>query len=98
MANACGESGEPRQLSDLLNIRKASPDDGTIKIVLNPTKEAKAGDLVQIQAELNGYGAEFEERFWVRIVDEEKPKEPTQKEEDTKLEYLGLGQGEPEGK
>jgi hypothetical protein len=84
------EPGEPKQLSDLLNIRKASPDDGTIKIVLNPTKEAKVGDLVQIKAELNGYGVEFEECFWVRVVDQEKPREPTQKEEDTKLESLGL--------
>jgi len=84
--------GEPNQLSDLLNIRRASPDDGTIRIVLNPTKEAKVGDLVQIKAELGGYGVEFEECFWVRIVDAEKPKEPTQKEEDTKLESLGLPQ------
>lgn len=48
--------------------------------------------MVQIKAELGGYGVELEECFWVRIVDEEKPKEPTQKEEDTKLESLGLPQ------
>jgi hypothetical protein len=84
--------GEPKQLSDLLNLRKASPNDGTIKIVLNPTKEAKVDDLIQIRAELDGQGVEYEECFWVRIVDEEKPKENTQKEEKTGQENFGLPQ------
>jgi hypothetical protein len=84
--------GEPKQLSDLLNLRKASPNDGTIKIVLNPTKEAKVDDLIQIRAELDGQGIECEECFWVRIVDEEKPKENTQKEEKTGQENFGLPQ------
>jgi hypothetical protein len=84
--------GEPKQLSDLLNLRKASPNDGTIKIVLNPTKEAKVDDLIQIRAELDGQGVEYEECFWVRIVDEEKPKENTQKEEENKQENFGLPQ------
>ena len=90
--NGGSEAREPQQLSDLLNIRKASPDDGTIKIVLNPTKEAQVDDLVQIKAELNGHGAEFEECFWVRIVDEEKPQEATHKETESKQENLGLAQ------
>ena len=86
------EAGEPKQLSDLLNLRKASPNEGTIKIVLNPTKEAKVDDLIQIRAELDGHGVEYEACFWVRIVDEEKPKESTQKEEETKQENFGLPQ------
>jgi hypothetical protein len=84
--------GEQTGLSDLLNVRKASPSDGTIRIVLNPTKEAKVDDLIQIRAELDGQGVEYEQCFWVRIVDEEKPKEPTQKQEETKQENFGLPQ------
>ncbi len=84
------EKGEPKQLSDLLDIRKASPDDGTIKIVMNPTEAAKVDDLIQIRAQLNGHGAEFEECFWVRISETEKPKEPTQSSEETKPDNFGL--------
>lgn len=84
--------GEQTGLSDLLNVRKASPSDGTIRIVLNPTKEAKVDDLIQIRAELDGQGVEYEQCFWVRIVDEEKPKENTKKQEETKQENFGLPQ------
>ena len=73
-------------------MRKASPRDGAIKIVLNPTKEVKVDDLIQIRAELDGHGVEYQECFWVRIVDEEQPKEKTAKEEETKEENFGLPQ------
>jgi len=86
------EPGEPKGLSDLLDIRKASPSDGTIKIAFSPTKEAKPNDLIQIRAELDGHGTEYEECFWVKIVDEEQPKEPTHKEEESKQENFGLPQ------
>ena len=46
---ASRDTGEQQTgLSDLLNVRKASPSDGTIRIVLNPTKKAKVDDLIQI--------------------------------------------------
>ncbi len=90
--NGGDHKGEPKQLSDLLNVRKASPDDGTIKIVLSPTKEAKLDDLIQIRAELDGHGMEYEECFWVKIVEEEQPQEKTQKPEESKIENLGLPQ------
>jgi hypothetical protein len=84
------EKGEPKQLSDLLDVRKASPDDGTIKLVMNPTEAAKVDDLIQIRAKLDGHGTEFEECFWVRISEAEKPKEPTQSNEETKPDSFGL--------
>lgn len=83
-------AGEPQQLSDFLNVRKTSPDEGTIKLVLSPTKEAKLDDLIQIRAELDGHGVEYEECFWVRIVDEEAPKEKTRKEEEVDQSTFGL--------
>jgi hypothetical protein len=87
-----GGPAEPKDLSDLLDIRKASPSDGTIKIVFSPAKHAQLDDLIQIRAELDGHGAEYEECFWVRIVDEEKPKEKHQTQEETKQENFGLPQ------
>ena len=84
--------GEHTGLSDLLNVRKASPSDGTIRIVLNPTKAAKVDDLIQIRAELDGHGVEYGQCFWVRIVDEEKPKETTKKEAESAQENFGLPQ------
>ena len=86
------QPGEPKGLSDLLNVRRASPSEGTIRIVLNPAKEAKVDDLVQIRAELDGQGVEDQECFWVRIVDEEQPKEKTAREEETKEDNFGLPQ------
>jgi hypothetical protein len=84
--------GEPKDLSSLLNVRKASPSEGPIKIALNPTQEAKVDDLIQIKAQLDGQGVEYEECFWVRIVDEEQPTVPTPKEEETQRENFGLPQ------
>ena len=86
------DQGSPKQLSDLLNVSKASPNEGQIRIVLNPTREMKVDDLVQIQASLQGPGENFEERFWVQIVDKEKPPKTTKKEEEIKPESLGLPQ------
>jgi len=84
--------GNPKKLSDLLNINRASPNNGTIKIIFNPTKEVNIGDMIQIKASLTGPGVEFEEYFWVKIVDKEKPKKKKDKEEDKDKGTLGLPQ------
>jgi hypothetical protein len=87
-----GESapGEPRQLSDVLNVSKSSPDKGTIRIMLNPTKDVNAGDMIEIKASLDGAGETFEQAFWVRIVDKEAPKQKTAKEDQIDEGILGL--------
>ena len=82
--------GTPKQLSDLLNIAHSSPDKGTIRIVLNPTKEVQVGDLVQIKAVLAGPDAEHEACFWVKIVEEEHPSEKPKKQDEDNRESLGL--------
>jgi len=84
--------GEPTELSDLLNVSKSSPNEGRIRIALNPTQDMKVGDLVQVKAVLQGAGTEFEEAFWVRIVDKEKPPKTTKKEEEIRPESIGLPQ------
>lgn len=84
--------GTPKQLSDIFNIRKSSPDDGTIKISFSPNKKLNIGDLIQIKAALSGPGNEFEERFWIQIVDKAKPPQVIKQEEDTTGESWGLPQ------
>ena len=84
--------GNPKELSDVLNVTKSSPNKGTIKVIFNPSREAQIGDLVEIRAVLDGPGVELVERFWVRVVDPEMPKEKTKKEEETNEDTLGLPQ------
>ncbi|MFX0206529.1 MAG: hypothetical protein ACFFDT_11135 [Candidatus Hodarchaeota archaeon] len=86
------EQGTPKQLSDLLNISKSSPNNGIIKLSLSPTDTLQVGDLIQINAVLHGPGDEYEERFWVQIVDKEKPPQVRKEEKDTQQESWGLPQ------
>lgn len=80
--------GQPKNISTLLNIVKSSPTNGTIKIALNPTKEIKVGDEIQIKASLSGPEVQ-EEIIWLKISEPEKPKEEVNKEEES-LENVGL--------
>jgi len=84
--------GSPSELSDLLNVSRSSPNEGQIRIALNPTQDMNVGDLVQVKAVLQGAGTEFEEAFWVRIVDKEKRPQTTKKEDEIRPETLGLPQ------
>jgi len=81
--------GTPREISEIFNVNKSSPNKGTIKISLNPKDELKVGDAVQMKVSLTAPGGDFEEIFWVKIADPEKKKEPTPKE-DKDDEPLGL--------
>ena len=77
------KQGTPKQLSDIFNIQKSSPDDGTIKISFTPNTKLEIDDMVHVKAVLNGPGTEFEERFWVQIVDKEKPPKKIKEKEET---------------
>lgn len=82
--------GSPKQLSDIFNIRKSSPDGGVIKIGFSPNKKLNIGDMTQIKAVLNSPGTDFEERFWIQIVDKEKPPQIIKKEEENREASWGL--------
>lgn len=81
----------PGDPSEVFNVVKSSPNKGTIKISLNPKKELKVGDTVQIKVSLTAPGGDFDEIFWVKIVDEKTKKEKIPKPEDDN-EPLGLPQ------
>jgi len=75
------QAGDVDAPEELLDIRKSSPKDGTIRLGLGATSELKAGDEIEIQAELGG-PEDLECRFWVKVVKpQEKPKEVKKTEE-----------------
>ena len=83
------KQGEPKDLSDLINLTRASPDNGKIKINMAPTKELNVGDLLQVKATLIGAGEEFQQAFWVKIVNKEhKPEKAPKNNED--VSKIGL--------
>lgn len=86
------EQGTPKQLSSLINITKASPNEGKIKISITPSQQLDVGDLIQIQASLSTPGDDLEQCFWVKIVDKEKPPQTTNAIDDSSSENIGLPQ------
>lgn len=64
----------PSKPSALISIGQTSPDKGLIKIIFNPTEEVKVGDSFQIKATLTAPGEDFDQYFFLKIIDPEKPK------------------------
>jgi hypothetical protein len=86
----CGDKpGNEKEIGSLLNITKSSPNQGTIKIAFNPTKEMKVGDEVQLKITLNGAGENFDQMLWVKIKDKDAPKNEIPKEEES-FDNIGL--------
>lgn len=83
------EKGNKTEISSLLNIDKSSPNNGTIKLTLNPTDNVNVGDEIQLKASLTGPGEPFEELVWIKVKDKEAPKVETPKEEDD-FDNIGL--------
>jgi hypothetical protein len=75
------KAGIPREISNVFNVVKTSPNNGIIKVVLNPTEKVGVGDTVQLKASLSGAGEMFEEIFWVQISEPEKESAPKKKED-----------------
>ena len=81
--------GKEKEISGLLNIVRSSPNKGTIRLTLNPTKELTVGDELEIKASLTAPGEPLEEIVWIKIAEPDSPKEPAPKEEES-FENLGL--------
>lgn len=83
--------GKDKQPGELLNIVKSSPKDGSIKIAVAPSTEIQVGDEIQIKVSLKGAGNEYiEEIVWLKIIEPERPREESSKEEDENTESIGL--------
>jgi hypothetical protein len=81
--------GKEKEITDLLNIVKSSPNKGTIKLTLKPTSDLQVEDEIEIKVSLTGEGEPIDEIILVKIVQPEKPKEKTTKEEEN-YENIGL--------
>ncbi|HOW70458.1 MAG TPA: hypothetical protein PKY77_07650 [Phycisphaerae bacterium] len=82
--------GKGETVSSVLNIRRSSPDNGTIKLHLSPTEAVNVGDAVRVKVTLTSPNGDFEQGFWVKVRD---PKKPPKDRPDTKDETnrdLGL--------
>ena len=79
-----------KDIEDVFNVVKKSPNDGTIKVTLIPTKKVEVGDFVQIKTTLTDPGKNFDQIFWVKISEPDQPKKPAKKEKDTEDEKIGL--------
>ncbi len=82
-------TGTPKEITEVFNVNTSSPNKGTIRINLNPKDELKVGDAVQLKVSLTSPTGDFDEIFWVKIADPQKPKEKTPKLEGDN-EPLGL--------
>lgn len=74
--------GTPKEPSDLITINETSPDNGTIKIYMNPSEEVKVGDAFEVKVTLTSPENDFDQFLIIKIVDPEQPKELKPKVED----------------
>lgn len=88
-ANSGDKPGEPKEITDLFNIVSSSPQNGLIKLNFNPKKTLNVGDSVKVKVTLTAPADDFEEIFWVKVADDNKPKEKAPKQEDSN-EPIGL--------
>ena len=83
--------GKVDRIENVFNARKSSPQDGTIKIHLNPKKEVEVGDEARIKASLSDpSGNFFEEIFWVKISEPKAPPQSSPKIDNEETPSLGL--------
>lgn len=83
------ELGNKREISDYLNIVKRSPNNGNIKLSLNPSSKVKVGDEAEIKISLTAPGEPLEEILLIRISEQEAPKEKAPKQ-DEQTDNIGL--------
>lgn len=82
--------GAPKDITEVFNVVRSSPSDGTIRITLSPKEGVvKVGDSVQIKATLTAPGGDKEDIFWVKVAEKDQPQESRPKKEEAQ-EPLGL--------
>ena len=80
----------PSQVDEVFNVVKSSPNNGTIRLGLNPTKNVRVGDSITITANLTAPGGDFQENILVKITNPEKGQKPTPKGKKDRERQLGL--------
>lgn len=67
-----GRSDGPSNEGELLDITRASPSDGTIRVGIRASSELNVGDTVELQAKLSSPSGDLIETVLVRITDPEQ--------------------------
>jgi len=82
------QKGTPKDISEVFDVSKTSPEDGKIKVTLQPTDKLDVGDEVQIKIDLTSPSGDFEETILIEI--DQPQKEQTQKEKQEEPQKIGL--------
>ncbi|GGX19340.1 hypothetical protein [Aquimarina muelleri] len=78
------QKGSTTEISEVFNIQKSSPRNGTIRIDFNTEgkEDLTVGDEIEIKVSLNGSGPSFDEILLVRIAEPQQKKEKLPKKEE----------------
>ncbi len=87
-AEGGNEKGTPKDIREMFDVSKTSPEDGKIKVTLQPTDKLDIGDEVQIKIDLISPSGDFEEKILIEI--DQPQKEQSQKEKQEEPEKIGL--------
>ncbi|MCC6602812.1 MAG: hypothetical protein IT327_06360 [Anaerolineae bacterium] len=80
------KKGSVNDISEIFNVKRQSPNDGKIKVILEPDNEMKVGDEVQVKVDLTSPSEIFTQSFWVKISDPlTKPKKKVVEPEEEKI-------------
>ncbi len=86
-----GALGKVERIEHVFNAGKSSPQNGTIKIHLNPKKEVHVGDEARINVSLSDpSGNFFDETFLVKISEPKARPQPSPKPKKQEIPTLGL--------
>ena len=80
--------GTVNSVSDILSVNKKSPKNGAIRVVLEPTKDLRVGDEIELRVDFQSAANPNDVPpvvFWVSIVNREKPPKHKPQPEDPKL-------------
>lgn len=86
--NGGNKPGKPKDISEIFDVSKSSPEDGIIKISLQPTENIEVGEEVQIKIDLSSPAGTFEETILIEI--DQPQKEQNKQEEKEENEKIGL--------
>ncbi len=87
-AEGGNKKGTPKDISEVFDVSRTSPEDGKIKVTLQPTDKLDIGDEVQVKIDLTSPSGDFAEKILIEI--DQPQKEQTQKEKQEEPEKIGL--------
>ena len=82
------QKGAPKDISEVFDVSKTGPEDGKIKVTLQPTDQLDIGDEVQIKIDLSSPSGDFEETILIEI--DQPQKEQNQQNKNEEPEKIGL--------